>query len=70
MLGVMRIRSLDLHKALRANGLVTAPCLIEIRRIVHEADRTLRGIFVQIDFDGLSIHIWILLELYLPRRAF
>jgi len=46
MLGWMWVRAFDLHKTFRANRLITAPSLVEIRGIVEETDGTFRGVFV------------------------
>lgn len=70
MFGGMWIRPLDLYKAFRTYWLITTSGLVEIRGIVHEADRALRGIFVQVYFDSLSVHIWILGELNLTGDDF
>jgi hypothetical protein len=48
-LGEVRIRALDLHKALAANRLVAAPGVIQVWRISQEADGAFRCILVQKD---------------------
>lgn len=35
----VRVRSFDLHKAFRADGLVATPGFVQIGRIVEETDR-------------------------------
>jgi hypothetical protein len=47
MLRRVRIRTLDLYEALGADRLVTAASLVEVWRVVHEADRTLCSVLVQ-----------------------
>ena len=55
MLRSVRIRSLDLDEAFRADLLFTASSGVEIRGIVKEADRAFRCIFVEVNFNGLAI---------------
>jgi hypothetical protein len=62
----MRIRSLDLYKAFRAYGLIATSGFIQIRRVVNEAYRAFCRIFIQKCLHSLSIHIWILRQLYFP----
>lgn len=63
----VRIGALDLNETFRANRLVTASGTVEIRRIVKEADRTLACVFVQSDFNRLSIDKWVFGKLQFPR---
>lgn len=53
----MRIRSLDLYEALRAYGLIATSCLIEIWRIIEEANWAFQNVFVQIGLDRLAINL-------------
>ena len=68
VLGRMGIWPLDLNEALRADGLVAATCLIEIGRIVEEANRAFGRVFVQKGFNTLAVDIGVFGELYLLRR--
>jgi hypothetical protein len=51
----MRIRPLDLHKALAADRLVATPRVVQVWRVRQETDGAIDGILVQKDFNGLSI---------------
>ena len=68
MVREMGVRPLDLNKAFGTNRLITAPCPVEIRRVVKETDRAFTGIFVEVRLDGLSIHKWVLGKLQFPGR--
>jgi hypothetical protein len=46
MLRGVRIWSLNLHKALRTDGLIAASSLVKIRRVIQEADRTFGCVLV------------------------
>ena len=59
MLRGVRVGSLDLDKTFRANGLIAAPCLVQMWWVVHETDGTLRGVLVQKSLDPLAIHVWV-----------
>jgi hypothetical protein len=63
----MRIRALDLNKALGADGLVTASSSVQIRRVEQEADRTFGPFLVKIDLNWLAVDKWILGKLQFPR---
>jgi hypothetical protein len=63
MLRWMGIGSLDLYKALGANGLIAASRLVKIGRVVEEANRALGCVFVKEDFDALAIDVPILGQL-------
>ena len=67
MLWRVRIRPLDLDKALGTYWLIAASSLVEIRRVVEEADRTLGSILVEIGLDRLPIDVRIVGKLYLLR---
>lgn len=54
------VRSLDLYKTLTADGLVAASGVVEVGRIVEEADWALAAIFVQKHFERLPIDEWII----------
>jgi hypothetical protein len=56
MLWRVWIRSLDLNEAFRADVLTTAACVIQIRRIVEEANRALAGIFVKHSLQRRAIN--------------
>ena len=68
MLGHMWIRSLDLDKAFRTDGLFTTACGVQIWRIIEEADRTFRGVFIEKYLNRLSINKRIMCKLEFPRR--
>jgi formyltetrahydrofolate synthetase len=55
MLWGMGVWAFYLNEALGANRLVATSRTIEIRRIIEEADRTLRGILVEVRLNGLTI---------------
>jgi hypothetical protein len=55
MLWGMRVGAFYLNKAFGANRLIATSCTVEIRRIIEEADRALRGILVEVRFNGLAI---------------
>jgi hypothetical protein len=63
----MRIRSLNLYEAFRADWLITAPCLVEIRRVVKEANGTLGSILVKKRLHRMAMYIWILGKLQFLR---
>jgi hypothetical protein len=46
VLGCMGIGPLDLYEAFGTYWLIAAACFIEIRRVKHEADGALLGVFV------------------------
>jgi hypothetical protein len=50
MLGRMRVWPLDLYEAFGTDGLITAPGLVEVGRIIEEADGTFGSILVQVCF--------------------
>jgi len=66
----MRIRSLDLHEAFGADRLVTTSRLVQVRRIIEEADWTLRSIFVDVRFQQLAMYIRVLWKLQFLRTHF
>ena len=51
---------LDLYKTFGAYRLITASCLVEMRRVVQEADGAFCCIFVEVCFYRLPIHVSIL----------
>ena len=53
----MRIWTLDLYKAFRADGLIAAACLVKVWWVVKKADWTFGGILVQICLNRLPVHI-------------
>lgn len=53
--GIVRVGSLDLHKAFAADGLVTATGVIEVRRIVEETNGTFGCILVEVYLERLAI---------------
>jgi hypothetical protein len=63
----VRVGPLNLHKALGANRLITAPGCVEIGRVVKKADWTFARILVQEDLDGLTVDCCIFGELKLSR---
>lgn len=63
----MRIRSLDLYEAFRADRLITTSSLIQVWRVVEEADGTLGSILVKERLQQMSMHIWILGKLQFLR---
>src|SRR4051812_19757431 len=67
-LGEMRVRPLDLNEALAADGLITTPCVIQIRGVGQEADRAFRRVLIQEYFKGLPIHKWVVREVDLSRH--
>lgn len=52
----MRVESLDLNEALRTDKLITTSGFVEVRRVIEEANRALRCIFVQEYFYSLPIN--------------
>jgi hypothetical protein len=61
----MRVRSFDLHKAFRADGLITTPSFVQVGRVIEKANRTFRGILVEEDLKALTIDIRVSGELCL-----
>lgn len=61
----MRIRAFDLDKAFRADGLIAASCMVQIWRVVKEADGTFSRILVEISLNGLPVDERIARELFL-----
>lgn len=55
ILGNVWVRSLDLDEAFRADVLVAAACPVQKRWVVHEADGTFHGVFVEYCFDTPTI---------------
>jgi hypothetical protein len=49
------VGSLDLYKTFGADGLIATARPVQIGRIVEEANRALGSVFVQIDFQLLTI---------------
>ena len=60
MFRIVGIGPLDLHETFAADQLVTAACAVHVRRIVHEAERTLGAFLVEEYFQGLAIHEWVI----------
>ena len=54
-LGVVGVWTLDLHKALAANGLIAAAGMVEVRRVVEKTNGTFGGVLVEVHFERLAI---------------
>jgi hypothetical protein len=66
----MGIGSLDLDEALRTYRLVAASSLVQVRRIIEEADGAFCCILVQKRFDMLSLNIRVFRKLNLSWNYF
>jgi hypothetical protein len=53
--GKMRVCSLDLYKAFTANRLITASCMVKVRRIHQETNGALFYSFVKINLERLAV---------------
>lgn len=63
----MRFRPLYLYEALRAYGLITTAGLVEMRWIIHEANRTLHRILVEEGLRALPVDIRVFGQVQLLR---
>lgn len=70
MLRWVRVRSLDLDEAFRADWLIATPSIIEMWGVVHKADGTFRSIFIQVYLDTLAVYKGIDGKLNLPWGHF
>ena len=65
----VRITALDLHKALAADRLVAAPCLVQIWGVDKEANRTFHAlVFIESNLKGLAINERVFAETNFVRR--
>jgi hypothetical protein len=55
VLGKVRIGSLYLYKAFATNRLVTASCMVEVRRVCQETDGAFGGILVKMNLKWLAV---------------
>jgi hypothetical protein len=60
----MRVRSFDLYKTFRANGLVAATSFVQVGRITEEANGALGRVLVEKDLDPLAINVRIFGQLH------
>jgi hypothetical protein len=65
--GKVWVGALDLDKTLAADGLVAASGVVEVWRVVEEADGAFSALFVKEHFERLSIYKWIVRQVYLSR---
>ena len=57
--GEVRVGTLDLYEALAADSLVATSSVVEVWRVVEEADGAFAALFVQEYLERLSIYKWI-----------
>lgn len=61
----MRVGSFDLHKAFTADRLVATPSVIEIGRIIKEANGAFASLLVNENLERLAVDEWVVGQVHL-----